>query len=484
MAIPYILFSFAVPIGRDSGVFLYSGWIINEGGAPYVDAWDHKGPLLYLFDAAGLALSGDGAGVILLEGLLLFLSLFISMQLWDRHLFKGWILLVAFFFSLYFYATFEGGNLTESWYVPFSLLTYSLAFVYFCGENLAEKNRDASLFSVFYGVSLAVAALTRPNNGLGLAVLGPVFLIIERKRFRKLLAYMFMSGSVVAMPIIFYLYRMGAIGEFFDQYLAFNFSYVNKTGILPRAEAFYRLSRGVLFSGLGLLTTAAWGYLFFSEADEYPGKNDDRFVWLMVAVFFVEILSQALSGKGHVHYISLLSSSLGLLLVGLLRVIDRDGRRLIAAKKWRGLLLLAPIFCVTSLSSARALWTPLKTGTAIPGSASNELIKYVQANSASDDEILVHGAETWLLFASKRRSPTNVTYYYPAIANFRDSYDKYVSDVVNRKPLYIIESPVSCGLSKPACNPGQKTFSELKFFLEENYRFETKIRGFQFWRRK
>ena len=35
----------------DAGVFNYVGMVIQHGGMPYVDVFDHKGPLIYLINA-------------------------------------------------------------------------------------------------------------------------------------------------------------------------------------------------------------------------------------------------------------------------------------------------------------------------------------------------------------------------------------------------------------------------------------------------
>jgi len=43
--------------GRDSGVFLYVGQAILSGHIPYRDVWDHKPPLIYYIDTAGLMLT-------------------------------------------------------------------------------------------------------------------------------------------------------------------------------------------------------------------------------------------------------------------------------------------------------------------------------------------------------------------------------------------------------------------------------------------
>ena len=46
----------AVP-GQDSSVFIYVGNILKRGLMPYKDTFDHKGPLLYLLEYAGLFIS-------------------------------------------------------------------------------------------------------------------------------------------------------------------------------------------------------------------------------------------------------------------------------------------------------------------------------------------------------------------------------------------------------------------------------------------
>lgn len=42
----------------DSAVYQYVADIILQGGLPYEDVFDHKGPLLYLIDAMSLKIGG------------------------------------------------------------------------------------------------------------------------------------------------------------------------------------------------------------------------------------------------------------------------------------------------------------------------------------------------------------------------------------------------------------------------------------------
>lgn len=52
----------------DSSVFEYIGIVIQHGGVPYVDTFDHKGPLLYLINWMGLELAGC-RGILIFEAI-------------------------------------------------------------------------------------------------------------------------------------------------------------------------------------------------------------------------------------------------------------------------------------------------------------------------------------------------------------------------------------------------------------------------------
>ena len=60
---------FSENMDRDSGVFIYTGKQVLDGKIPYLDVWDHKGPLLYYINAFGLLL-GRGHQSNALTGLM------------------------------------------------------------------------------------------------------------------------------------------------------------------------------------------------------------------------------------------------------------------------------------------------------------------------------------------------------------------------------------------------------------------------------
>ena len=74
-----LLYSFStsplyVNEGMDSCVFKTIGLGILNGKVPYVDIFDHKGPLLYIIEFVGDALAGFG-GIWIIELVLIFVTL-------------------------------------------------------------------------------------------------------------------------------------------------------------------------------------------------------------------------------------------------------------------------------------------------------------------------------------------------------------------------------------------------------------------------
>ena len=483
--IPYALLGIVVPIGRDSGVFMYGGSTINSGGAPYLDAWDHKGPLLYIFNAAGLRLFDGPRGVILLEGFLLFVALLFSMYCWKRFLSLGWVLIASAAFSLAYYGAFEGGNLTETWCIPFLLSSYSLAFVYLSEQDDLRRRRCAILLPMAIGTSFAVAALTRPNNGVGLVFLAFSLFVFKIKGRFRFSAIIVMAGAAIVLPVVLWLYKADAMDAFIDQYLVFNASYVQGASMFARAKTFYHLFEATILSPLGVVMLLVSGFIVFAERRPSANEPASFFNRLMMSVFVVESLAQALSGQSLLHYAALALPALALLLVGLLVRIDQEGQRFLAIRKNRVLaFVLLALFCMAAMRPAYAIRDLLQGGTQVTGATQNTLTGYLREHTSAADSVVIHGAETWLLVTAGRRSPSNITYYYPAVAHFKDSYKKYISDIVQGAPRYIIESPTSCGLSKEPCSPDPTLFVELKDYLLAEYQLEATLRGYKFWRRK
>src|SRR4051794_16107689 len=181
LAAAYTVLAITVPIDRDSGVFIYSGQLLLAGGAPYLDAWDHKGPLLYLANALGLWLSdGHPRGVIILEGSFLALTVTWAVWAWSRLTTYNIAALIGIAFVLTFISVFELGNFSETWLTPFSLAAYTLSAIWLAlRRGTAYQAFPPTWFvGLMVGAAGGVAATTRPNNGGGIFVIATVLALV------------------------------------------------------------------------------------------------------------------------------------------------------------------------------------------------------------------------------------------------------------------------------------------------------------------
>ena len=69
--------SFITDCGGDSCLFEYVAKGILQGEIPYLDRWDNKGPLQYLLNAVGLAISGIW-GMWAIQGIFLLVTVYFA----------------------------------------------------------------------------------------------------------------------------------------------------------------------------------------------------------------------------------------------------------------------------------------------------------------------------------------------------------------------------------------------------------------------
>ena len=122
--------------GIDSSVFNYVARVILDGGMPYRDTFDHKGPLIYLIDALGLLINRQ-IGIWILELVTVFIiclcSYKIARYLDNNKLFSCCVVTVGVF-SLAQY--FEGGNFTEEYACAFIIISLYHFLKFFTVQKL------------------------------------------------------------------------------------------------------------------------------------------------------------------------------------------------------------------------------------------------------------------------------------------------------------------------------------------------------------
>ena len=144
--------------GADSSVFKLMGQVILKGKVPYLDIFDHKGPLLYFIEAIGL-LIGERSGLFVLAVIALFVSIicwYKSARIFLTPL-KSAIVVGAQLLTYYYMRT--TCNVSEDWNLPFISIAFCILLSY-----ITNRERQNILFNGFViGFCMDCSFFIRPN---------------------------------------------------------------------------------------------------------------------------------------------------------------------------------------------------------------------------------------------------------------------------------------------------------------------------------
>lgn len=307
----------------DSAVFIYVGRVMVNGGLPYIDVFDHKGPLLYLIEYLGLNLAGT-SGVWFIEVVIwfqtiLFLFHFISMR-------RGVLLGVASI-TLYSYLCcrlIDGGNIVESYATHLLTLSALLMLAYL---------KDAGRIGILcvQGFLLGLVFMLRVNMvGIGFVTL---FIIVyngyKEKNISKVVRHIltFALGGFLAIGFIsLWLISVGAFGEMLKQYIVFNLSYLSSMVNLVAEYTWVFCAIAVL--GLALCLFKRFRNLEYCAC------------WLMYMIPFLIIVIN----PRYNHYFAILIGSVVLMLIVVVANLSKRFQRYFA--------ILAILYCGVALTRA------------------------------------------------------------------------------------------------------------------------------------
>lgn len=477
-------------ITRDSGVFLYTGMVVSRGGMPYVDSWDHKGPLLSVIETLAWRVGGGIVGAPILEGIVLFVGLALAGLIWTRWV-RGWAALIVLVVGVTYLGVFEGGNFTETWLFPFQLVAYSLA-----GDTALRFGRDApSRLVVVTGLALGLATsvglFIRMNNVAGLLLVAAACAVFFRRRLAFAVSAVGTVGAV-AGALTLWLWTGNALREAVDQYIRYNLFYSEGTPRGERVASFATLAQQLVSGAVVTLALILVGAVVMKRVLSKEASSPAALVAIaFVTVGAVDALSQMASGRPYPHYlvVAIAGFSVGVAAAGTevfpsvgswWRGEHRVRHRVVRAT---GLVALATV--VVSSSGATGLQgvqTTMGAGVFTAGSYQAQIVDRVLTETNADDRVLVHGAETWILAASQRLSPTPITYSLPVEQGYGGLPEQYLTDVMTFPPALIVESPVSCGIAV-ACPADKDHFAGLAPWVASSYELEGDVAGFRFWRR-
>ena len=308
----------------DSAVFVYLGQRLREGAIPYLEIFDHKGPMLYAIEWLGLTVgNGNLIGIWVLEVIFMFASLYFMYRtarlFTDSEVVSVSAVVLG---SELFINAFGRGNLSEEYALPF--IAYSLyVFLKFIRTSVFTYP-EVGITGACFGSILLIRA-----NMISVWVSWmPIILILlmtdpSRKMTQKICTILkliasFAAGIILVMiPFICWYSAHHALKAMIDTYLGYNSQYMggnpeslSSIGSVIRTFSHMEILTTFIFS-IYLVAVAEWSY--------YNLKNRRMLVcWGNVLYLVVTTYLISISGRNYSHYLTVLIPCLVLTLTFLL----------------------------------------------------------------------------------------------------------------------------------------------------------------------
>ena len=413
------------PVG-DSAAFIYIGKQMIAGKVPYLDCFDHKGPLLYLIQYAGLSLTrGSTDGLWAVEVVNMAVTLLILVKLCalaSERRSSSWLALLITFIACG-WRIYEGGNFTEEYALPW--ISVALLVFYRFFRTGTYRKRDIILL----GIAFSAAFLLRANMIAVWAACMPLVLIcfLKEKRYRDLsiCTGLFFTGVLAAAcPILLWLVHNNALRPFIECYFSFNLLYSAEVGM----NAAMMLHLGKVFSLMILPGVAAF---IISLATR--GKDALRRINFLC--FAISFLMLEMSGRDYPHYLitilPILSFSFADLFDWTASLQNKTGY------EPSRMLLLFSCFCIFAGSLGYHVLTGKKVWPEAPA------ITWLKKNTVEKDDVLILGNDAWIYLASDRTTENRYFYQMPPIEISDEIRRDFVQEL-QYHPSDVIIDPSGC----------------------------------------
>lgn len=240
--------------GGDSSIFMLIGKGITEGKLPYVDLFDHKGPILFWLEALGWKIAGR-TGVWIIETIGAIASVILLIRICDQlHSNRQLPVLGT---AVVYLSYFSRGNLCENYSLPFIIFCVFLVVRYYQSDSVKHPWK----YAFCYGICAAILAFIRVNNatvicGFVLCILIRLVIAREYKNLIENVLAGLAGIVVVSVPICLYFYINGALQDMLFCTFTYNFMYASAqteldgAGLLQKVVTYMPIAFATVFFGI------------------------------------------------------------------------------------------------------------------------------------------------------------------------------------------------------------------------------------------
>lgn len=298
--------------GYDYTVFrtLAMGWM--EGKLPYIDYFDHKGPVVYLFYILGLLISKQKIGIFLIFALVNATTFELVYRcgrvLKTSVLWRYIAVAVSVCYMMYYI---DGGGTVEELSLPFQMLGLLAVLKYI--NNQYESIKVPALIN---GVCFGIVALIRVNNNTiitGLVIALVVILLIKKENKELYVGILWFLAGLCAtvIPFVLYFLYVGGLKQFIYCNLIFNIRY---SAVWHEAYTWKEFIAALILNMPCVLVLPIAGYL-------YPQGKDKSIFILSLGLAIITLLVFGRPGYPHYLQLTLPLIALSILLLSRIKLI-------------------------------------------------------------------------------------------------------------------------------------------------------------------
>ena len=286
-------------VGYDSAIFAMMGRLFLEGLTPYTDYFDHKGPTIVFIEAIGLSFSSN-------EKLSLFILQTINLTIVQVLIFRCArfflsplnSIAVVLFTLLMLSITFQGGNSTEEFSLPFLFAGLYTALSYYFSDIQKVKILPMFLTGLFISI---LFWLRLTNIGILCACVLFIFIMCLQKKDTKeaikVIVWNIIGFLSYSLLVILYFYTKGALDEMIYSTFTYNIKYslVKEFDIKHQSEGIFHYVR----------TYITFSILLFGASYYYRKTKNRSLLILSGLMLFVNLILTILIGPKFYHYMTL-----------------------------------------------------------------------------------------------------------------------------------------------------------------------------------
>ena len=216
-----VVLSLSPPTGRDASAFAYVGEGILAGEVPYLDRWDHKGPVTYVIYAVGLLAPGWW-GVWSINLAFLFCSVWLAFKIIDRQFGTTAALFSVATLLIYVMTLGSRLGLTEHYALLFQFLALFLFL-------RAEKSGGPKAWECFAISVLGALSFFLRANLIGVWLAIGIFWTVRWPETRLRIFWSAIGGLSVLVAVSIVFLSLGAWTEFWDATIVYNLIHSDAT---------------------------------------------------------------------------------------------------------------------------------------------------------------------------------------------------------------------------------------------------------------